>query len=222
MFRDRDEAGRLLAERLKEVDLRNPLVLGIPRGGAVTAAALAHELCAEFDVVLARKLRSPIQPELAFGAIGEDGQIYLNHAVETATGVTPEYLEHERRHQMQEIERRRQLFRAARPAAVMSDRSVILTDDGIATGSTMFAAMEVVKSHRPYELIVAVPVAPPSRLDDIRVRCDRLICLAAPEAFWAVGQFYEAFEPVEDDEVLALLREFAPQSALSESRGGNG
>jgi predicted phosphoribosyltransferase len=210
MFRDREDAGRQLAERLKDADLRDPLVLGIPRGGVVTGAALARALGADLDVVLAHKLRSPLQPELAFGAIGEDGEIYINHHIEQAAAITDQYLEYESKRQKAEIQRRQKLFRTVRPAAAIRDRSVILTDDGIATGSTMLAAMEVVKGRDPHEVIVAIPVAPPERINAIDQRCDRFICLHTPVAFWAVGQFYESFDPVEDDQVVELLREFAP------------
>jgi predicted phosphoribosyltransferase len=210
MFLNREDAGRQLGRELKRLPLRDPLVLAIPRGGVVTGAAIAREIGAELDVVLAHKLRSPIQPELAFGAVGEDGEIYLNHHVEEVTGVTEEYLEQERMRQLEEINRRKERFRAVRPTASLEGRSVILTDDGIATGSTMFAAIEFAKGHAPHEVIVAVPVAPPDRLETMRRRCDRVICLEAPFAFWAVGQFYESFEQVEDEEVVELLRTFAP------------
>lgn len=121
-----------------------------------------------------------------------------------------EYLAEEREHQLQEINRRRQLYRAVRPAAPVSSRSVILTDDGIATGSTVVAALPVIKAQNPHELIVAVPVGAPSRHELIRAMCDRLVCLHAPEVFWAVGQFYDRFEAVEDEHVVAMLREIAP------------
>jgi predicted phosphoribosyltransferase len=215
MFFNRQEAGRQLGRELKRIPLRNPLVLAIPRGGVVTGAAIASEIGAELDVVLAHKLRSPSQPELAFGAVGEDGQIYLNHHMEVETGVTKAYLEEERARQLEAINRRRERFRAVRPAAAMAGRSVILTDDGIATGSTMFAAIEVAKGHAPYEVIVAVPVAPPDRLESLRGRCDRVICLESPVTFWAVGQFYQSFEQVEDKEVERLLREFAPATSVT-------
>ena len=144
IFRDREDGGRRLAAEFKNVELRDPLVLAIPRGGVATGAALARELGAEMDVVLAHKLRSPLQPELAFGAVGEDGKIYLNHRVEMATGVTERYLELERKRQFAEIARRKERFRAVRPAASIEGRSIILTDDGIATGSTMIAAINPV------------------------------------------------------------------------------
>lgn len=209
-FRDREDAARQLAEKLRELDLREPLVLGIPRGGVVTGATLARELDAELDITLSRKLRAPFQPELAVGAVGEDGHVYLDEHTADAPGITSGYVERERRHQMEEINRRQKLFREARPAAQIAGRSVIVTDDGIATGSTMIAALRVVRDQEPHELIVAVPVAPPDRLGPIRERCDRLICLHAPAAFWAVGQFYERFEQISDEQVVELLREFAP------------
>jgi predicted phosphoribosyltransferase len=210
MFADREDAARQLVEKLKALPLRDPLVLAIPRGGVATGAVLARELGADLDVVLSRKLRAPQQPELAIGAVGEDGEVYLNHRIEAAIGVDKAYIERERQFQIGEIERRKKLFRAARPQATIAGRSVILTDDGIATGSTMIAALHVVKSQKPHETIVAVPVAPPDRLKAIRPMCDQLICLLAPLDFYAIGQFYLSFDTVEDEEVVRILREFAP------------
>jgi putative phosphoribosyl transferase len=180
----------------------------------VTGAVLAQELGAELDVVLSRKLRAPGQPELAIGAISEDGQVYLNHHAEEFLDELEDYLAGERRHQLAEIARRQKLFRAARPQARVTDRSVIVTDDGIATGSTMIAALQAIKAQKPRELIVAVPVASPDRLAEVRRWCDDVVCLLTPELFWAVGQFYEDFRQVEDEEVVELLGQFAaaPQS----------
>jgi predicted phosphoribosyltransferase len=210
MFVDREDAARQLVEKLKVLHLQDPLVLAIPRGGVVTGAVLARELGADLDVVLSRKLRAPFQPELAIGAVGEDGEVYLNHAIEAATSVDKAYIEKERQHQFSEIERRQKLFRAARPQAPVAGRSIILTDDGIATGSTMIAALHVAKAQKPHETIVAVPVAPSDRLQAIRPLCDQLICLLAPPDFYAIGQFYLSFDPVEDEEVVQILQEFAP------------
>lgn len=209
MFFDREDAARQLVDQLRVLPLRDPIVLAVPRGGVVTGAVLARELGAELDVILSRKLRAPYQPELAIGAVGEDGEVYLNQAVKAATGVDSAYIERERQYQIAEIERRKGLLRAVRPQAAVSGRSAILTDDGIATGSTMIAALHVVKAQRPYETIVAVPVAPPDRLDSIRKMCDICLCLLEPENFYAIGQFYATFEPVEDDEVVRILRELA-------------
>jgi predicted phosphoribosyltransferase len=209
MFRDREDAARQLAAKLKGRPLHEPLVLAIPRGGVVTGAVLARELGAELDVVLSRKLRAPGYPELAIGAIAEDGQVYLNHQAEEFLDGLEDYLAEERRHQLAEIARRRELFRAARPPARIAGRSVIVTDDGIATGSTMIAALQAVKAQKPSELIVAVPVASPDRLEGVRRWCDDVVCLLAPKMFWAVGQFYADFAQVEDEEAVRLLREFA-------------
>jgi putative phosphoribosyl transferase len=215
MFRNRAEAARLLVRRFKGRDLRDPLVLAIPRGGVVTGAVLARELHAELDVVLARKLRAPGRPELAIGAVSEDGQVYFNPLAKPLLELEAEYIAGERAHQLDEITRRKALFRAVRPQAPMEGRSVIVTDDGIATGSTMIAALEVAHARKPFELIVAVPVASPDRLPEIRVRCDEVICLLAPSSFWAIGQFYEDFSQVEDSEALDLLRAGAPAQNLA-------
>jgi len=210
MFHDREDAALQLADALKRRDLHDPLVLAIPRGGVVTGAVLAQELGADLDVVLSRKLRAPGQPELAIGAISEDGRVYLNHHVQSFLDEMEEYLAQERRHQMAEIARRKKLIRAVRPQAPITGRSVIVTDDGIATGSTMIAALQAIKTHNPREVIVAVPVASPDRLDEVRRWCDDTLCLLTPDEFWAIGQFYEDFTQVDDEEVLRLLRRFAP------------
>jgi len=210
MFRNREDAAFQLAQRFKGRDLLDPLVLAIPRGGVVTGAVVAKELGADLDVVLSRKLRAPMQPELAVGAVSEDGRVYLNHYAKDVFGLTNDYLGQERDHQLAEIARRQKLFRDVRPAASITDRSVIVTDDGIATGSTMIAALRTVKAQKPHEMIVAVPVSSPDRLEEIRRMCDDVVCLLSPREFYAVGQFYEDFSPVEDEQVVDLLREFAP------------
>lgn len=207
LFTDREEAGWMLVDRLRGRSLHRPLVLAIPRGGIEVGVPLARGLGAELDVVLSRKLRSPQQPELALGAVAEDGSVSLNHFAQALTDVGDAFIEAERRRQMEEIARRRRLYRAVRPAADPAGRTVIVTDDGIATGATMIAALRTVRAARPSELIVAVPVAPIDRLDAIRPICDLLVCLHEADDFWAVGQFYRHFEQVEDDRVVALLRE---------------
>jgi predicted phosphoribosyltransferase len=210
MFRDREDAACLLAQQLRGRKFHKPLVLVIPRGGVPTGAVLARELGAELDVVLARKLRAPAQPELAVGAVGEDGSVYINRQAEEILGPIKGYLEDERRHQLAEIARRKQLFRAARPQAPVAGRSVIVTDDGIATGSTMIAALQSIRTREPRELIVAVPVASPDRLAEVRKWCDDVVCLHTPEEFWAIGQFYEDFSQVEDETVVELLSQNQP------------
>lgn len=209
MFRNREDAGLQLAEQLKNRTFHEPLVLAIPRGGVTVGAALAQGLNAELDIVLSRKLPAPGQPELAIGAISEDGQVYLNPYAKKLVEKLDDYLVSECQHQMAEISRRRKLFRQARPQARVNGRSVILTDDGIATGSTMIAALQTVKSQKPKEIIVAVPVSSPDRLKEVRSLCDEVICLLSPQDFCAVGQVYEDFTQVEDQEAVRLLRCFS-------------
>ena len=216
IFSDRAEAGRLLADLLQAEgyggpptdERKQPLVLAIPRGGIEVAVPVARSLGADLDVVLSRKLRAPYQPELAIGAVSEDGKIALNREVESIPGANELYIREERRRQMAEIARRRRIYRAVRPQSPIAGRTVILTDDGIATGATMIAALHTVRAAGAREIVVAVPVAAPDRLAVIRPLCDRLICLEAPEDFLAVGQFYREFPQVEDTQVVDLLREY--------------
>jgi len=211
MFRNREDAARQLAARLEvRVALKDPLVLAIPRGGVVIGAGLARALRAELDVVLARKLRAPFQPELALGAIGEDGEMYLTEFHRTVSGATDEYLAEERARQLAEIEQRRQRFRAVRPPAGVAGRSVIITDDGIATGSTMVAALHVIRARGPHELIVAVPVAPPETVAMLARHCDAVECVRVPDFLGGISGFYRDFEQVDEAEALRLLRELNP------------
>jgi predicted phosphoribosyltransferase len=217
MFRDRTEAGHSLAKSLDGRKLRNPLVLAIPRGGVAVGSALARDLRADLDVILSRKLRAPSQPELGVGAIAENGEIYINPELASYVREMNDYLQHECRRQIAEIRRRRQLVRAAGSPAPIEGRSVIVTDDGIATGSTMIAALQSLKGRRPYEVIVAVPVASPERLEEVRHWCDEVICLAAPAGFRAVGQFYEQFPQLEDSDVVRLLSSYQQSTTESAS-----
>ena len=207
-FTDREEAGWMLVERLRGESLEKPLVLAIPRGGVEIGAVLARGLGAELDVVLSRKLRAPHQPELALGAVSESGEVYLNHFASAMTDAGDAYVEAERKRQLAEIERRRGFVRAVRPQAPIAGRTVILTDDGIATGATMIAALHTVRAAGARTIIVAVPVGAPDRIDAIRPLCDRVVCLQEPDAFWAIGQFYRNFEQVDDERVLELLRDY--------------
>jgi len=216
MFHDREDAGRQLGNRVRELQLHDPLVLGIPRGGVIIAAHIADVIGGELDVVLARKLRAPWQRELAVGSISEDGTTYTTEAGARVPGMTKEYLEEERQHQLHEIVRRREQFRAVRPRATIADRSVIVADDGMATGSTMIAALEVLRNEQPRELTAALPVAPASRVNEVKRRCDRFVCLEQPIVYYAVGQFYENFDEVTDDQVLALLARFEESPAPPE------
>ena len=218
MFRDREDAALQLAARLKGRALKNPLVLAIPRGGVVTGAVLARELGAELDVVLARKLRAPYQPELALGALGEDGEVYLTDFARQVMGVTDAYLAREQDRQTAEIDGRRRRFRAVRPQAEVAGRSVIVTDDGVATGATMLAALHALQARGPHELIVAVPVAPPDTVALLARHCDHIECLIEPAYMGGISAFYADFEQVEDAEALRLLRERQPAPGASAAK----
>jgi predicted phosphoribosyltransferase len=213
MFRDREDAACQLAAKLRDYELKAPLVLAIPRGGVITGAALAREIGAELDVVLSRKLRAPNQPELAFGGISENGEVYLNGDAAEASGVTDEYFHDEKEYQLAVIAFRKQRIRRVRPKSPIQGRSVIVTDDGVATGSTMIAALNTVRSEQPAKLIVAVPVAPADRVRDLEKYCDEVVCLCPAEHFWSIGQFYKNFPTVDDDQVVGMLRDALPQSA---------
>lgn len=212
-FRDRQEAGRRLAEALRGVPMERPLVLAIPRGGVEVGAALAESLGAELDVILSRKLRAPRQPELAIGAVGEDGRAFLSPRAGWLPRVTPEYVAEETRRQVREIQERSARVRRVRPPAAVEGRTVIVVDDGLATGATMQAALESLAGRGAREVIAAVPVAAPSSLERLRPACDRVVCLHAPADFRAVGQFYGRFEAVTDERVEELLGRFADRGA---------
>jgi predicted phosphoribosyltransferase len=205
-FRDRKEAGERLAKELVGMNLQDPIVLAIPRGGVVVGVELARALGAELDVVVSRKLRVPYQTELAFGALGEDGTLVLDHHLIEKVGLSSTQIQQEQDYQREQIRQRLARFRGDKPAVELANRSVIVTDDGIATGSTMLAALKTLRTNEPLELIVAVPVAPKHQLELIARHCDRIVCLYSPEDFMAVGQFYESFEPVEDQQVEQLMR----------------
>lgn len=215
MFQDREDAARQLADRLRGRSFRDPLVLAIPRGGVVVGAILARELGAELDVVLARKLRAPGQPELALGAVSETGEVHLTHHTAGARTLVAPQVSVEREFQLNEIALRREAYRGGRPAAEVTGRSVIVTDDGIATGSTMIAALKVARGQHPHELIAAVPVGSPERLGEVREWCDEVVCLETPADLFAVGRYYDDFAPVDDAGVVELLRRSAPAAAAT-------
>lgn len=210
-FVDRQEAGRLLADSLSHLIGTHALVLGIPRGGMAVAAELARRLKAELDIILSRKLRAPGQPELAMGAVSEDGQVFINEEVIKALKVNPETIERERIFQLSEIERRGRLFRGARKRVPLKGRVVIVTDDGVATGATFRSALDACRHENPAELIAALPVAPESAIEHLAPAADKLVCLRVPPVFYAVGQFYTRFDQLEDDDVIKLLAAATPE-----------
>lgn len=209
LFRDRGEAARKLAAALDSCRGRNPLVLGIPRGAVPMARTIAEALGGELDVVLVRKLRAPHSPEYAIGSVDESGWSYVTSYAGSA-GATAGYVETEKARQIDVIRQRRAAYTAHRAALDPSGRVVIVVDDGLATGSTMIAALHGLRSRQPARLICAVPVAPAETLERIRAYADEIVCLHTPENFYAVGQFYRDFPQVEDEEVVRALAPTSP------------
>ena len=205
MFENRRDAALRLVDRLASYTGKNPLVLGIPRGAVPMARLVAERLGGEVDVVLVRKLRAPGNPEFAIGSIDESGATQVA-GYAASTGADARYLDEEKQLQLEVMRQRRAQYTAHRPVTDPAGRVVIVVDDGLATGSTMIAALHALRRREPARLICAVPVAPPDTAAKVAENCDELICLETPESFYAVGQFYRHFPQVEDDEVIAALR----------------
>lgn len=207
LFQDRREAGKALAARLASFKGRpNLIVLGIPRGGVVVGHEIAQALGAPLDVYITRKIGAPHNPELAIGAVASDGTLLIDHQLVRRLGVSQDYVEEESERQRQEIGRRLAEYRGEGPGPELADKVVILADDGVATGATTLVTIQAIKSQQPTELVLAVPVGPRDSIESLRQEVDQLVCLHAPEIFWAVGAFYNVFDQTTDDEVKALLK----------------
>lgn len=205
IFTDRVDAGQQLASALKEFADSDAIVLAIPRGGVVVGFEVARKLRLNLDIVVPRKIGAPHNPELAIGAVTEDGTIMLNHNLVQYLGVSNDYINRVCEQQRSEIKRRLMRYRGDRPYPNVSQRIVIIVDDGIATGATIKAALTSIRKKNPALLMVAIPVAPPSIIEDLQKKADRVICLTIPEFFSAVGQFYKNFQQTSDEEVKQLL-----------------
>jgi len=218
MFKDRMDAGHKLANALQRFKSAHPLILALPRGGVVVGAEIARRLACPLDVMLVKKLRAPDNPELALGALDEEGRACINNEMVRMTGADESYLESEIEERGHEIAQQRQRYRTVKPRIPPTGRTTILVDDGLATGATMLAAVQAVALAPleaglagPKQLVVAVPVSPPEALRVIEAtnEVDEVICLELPEWFSGVGQFYRDFTQVSDEEVMEILKEFA-------------
>lgn len=211
-FRDRDDAGRQLAGALAHYRGTHPVVLGIPRGAVPIARVVAQALGGELDVVLVRKIGAPGNPEFAVGAVDENGTVVLNEYAEQV-GADVAYLRRVAERELALIRERRARYRPGQPAIALGGRTVIVIDDGLATGSTMMAALKAVRAQQPARLVCAIPVAAPDSLARVSALADEVVCLAAPRPFHAVGPHYLDFTGVTDEEVIALLAEPLARSA---------
>lgn len=216
-FRNRAEAGKLLARQLTIYANRNDLlVLGLPRGGVPVAFEIAKKLNAPLDICLVRKIGVPDHEELAMGAIASGGVRVLNYDVINSLGIDRQIIDEVTAKELQELQRRDRAYRGDRPLPEIKNRTVILVDDGIATGSTMRAAIAILRPQQPQRLIVAVPVAPPSTCEQLQAEVDEIVCLDMPESLYAIGLWYDDFSQTTDAEVHELL---AKQSDVSSNAG---
>jgi len=203
-FVSREQAAELLAEELIQYKGRHPLVLAIPRGAVPMGSLIASQLDGELDIVLTHKLCAPMDPEYAIGAIDESGWVYISPLAARA-GISPSYLEQEKKRQLDSLKHRRIRFKSGKKPAAVKGRIAIVVDDGLATGATMIAALHAIRAREPARLICAIPVAPPDTLDRVSELADEVICLQVPDDFRSVGQFYQHFPQVEEDEVIRIL-----------------
>jgi putative phosphoribosyl transferase len=219
-FRDREEAGRRLAEALAKYKTANPIVLALLRGGAPVAAEIARALGAPLDVVLVRKIGVPLQPELAMGAVvnGANPLTVRNEKVIRAAGVSEAEFAAIRDRELAEIHRRRLRHLAGRPSADLAGKTVIVVDDGVATGATTRAALRAVRQRNPVKLILATPVAAGDALRALRSEADAIVCLEQPKRFGAIGAYYQDFHQISDAEVSEILAQFPPPAAAAAQR----
>ncbi len=221
LFRDRQDAGLQLADRLAFLKgWPDVIVLGIPRGGVVVAAEIACVLDAPLDIFVAHKIGAPFNPELAIGALTGDGRVLLDEELVSELRLGPSEIEREVESQRAEMARRLVLFRKDRPGLPVEGRTVILVDDGVATGSTVLASLRALHAQKPAQTILAIPVGPWETMARLARECDQMIVLATPEPFWAVGRFYAKFDQTEDGEVIGLLAQAASRIAAKARSGG--
>lgn len=213
VFVDRRQAGALLGERLGRYRGKGALVFGIPRGGVPVAAAVADAIQAELDVVVAHKVGAPFSRELAIGAVTANGGQFIDHRMIREFGISKAYLARAVAAEMAEARQREERLRRGRPLPPIAGRTVIIVDDGLATGATMRAAVRSVRRHQPARVVVAVPVGAAETCAALADEADEVVCLDEPEPFYAVGLYYQHFEPVEDEEVQRLLERAAAAKA---------
>ena len=203
---NRTEAGKQLAVALKNTG-KNAIVLAVPRGGVVIGFEIAHALNVPLDIIITKKIGAPENPELAIGAVAEDGTFLLDEKLVELLGVPQNYIKAEVERQKSEIKRRLKSYRGDLPSPEIAGREVILVDDGVATGSTLKAALRSLKNRGAKPIVIAVPVGPLETVRELKKEADRVVCLFTPEPFYAIGEFYEDFKQTTDEEVIELLKQ---------------
>ena len=206
-FRDREDAGQQLAGRLHRYRDENPVVLALPRGGVPVAAEISRELEAPLDVIIARKLGAPGQPELAIGAVAPGGVRLVNERLVRWLGIPEAWIEQAAEKELAEVQSRIQRFRKGRPAPEIRDKTAILVDDGIATGMTAMAAIRAVREREPRRIVLAVPVCARETAGRLSREVDDVVCPQVPDDLWAIGLWYRDFHQVPDQEVVDLLED---------------
>jgi predicted phosphoribosyltransferase len=221
LFRDRRDAGRTLASLLEHYRGRDDVVvLALPRGGVPVATEVAQALDVPLDVFVVRKLGVPGHPELAMGAIASGEVLVLNDDVVSALHITPEVIQHAAEREGRELVRREETYRGGRPMPELTGKTVIVVDDGLATGSSMRAAIAALHRHRPARVVVAVPAAPASTCEELRLSVDEVVCATTPSPFYAVGESYRNFQQIGDEEVRAQLESAATSLDAARRSGG--
>ncbi len=203
IFKDRVDAAQKLAKKLEWIKKENPVILAIPRGGVITGDVIAKTLGLSLDVIVSRKVGAPYNPELAIGAVAHDGSFFPNSDLINTLGIPKNYLDEKIAEQMEEIKHRLVKFRG-RTDYDLKNKTVVLVDDGIATGATVFVALEWIKKQNPKRVIVAIPVGPIDTIERLSKMAE-VVVLDAPEAFGAVGEFYQSFDQVEDYQVAEIM-----------------
>ncbi|MCD6591828.1 MAG: phosphoribosyltransferase [Thaumarchaeota archaeon] len=205
LFKDRLEAGEKLAEILSDYRGERAAVIAVPRGGVEVGYAIASKLDIPLEVTVPRKIGSPMDPELAVGAVAEDGTIYVEEEVSRMLGVREDWIRIEAERELQEVRRRLEIYRGGKPLPSLEGYTILLVDDGIATGATIIATARFLRKLNPGKLIIAAPVAPPEVLPKLSKEADDIRCLETPTPFFAIGQFYQSFPQLSDSEVLEYL-----------------
>lgn len=212
IFLDRDDAGKKLAGKLEKYKDEDAIVLAVPRGGVIIAYETIKRFGYKWDLIIPRKIGAPHNKEIAIGAVSSDGTYFVNDYYVSGLGITKEYIEQEVSEQVNEIKRRLKEYRGSEDLPELKNKTVIVIDDGIATGFTILAAIKSIKKHEAKKVVLAVPVSPRETYEEFKEIVDEFVCLYIPQDFYAVGAYYNNFAQVEDDEIFKIIDELRRES----------